>query len=833
MAPFHDYIRHVIFARFQSARIVVVNNYFSKYKVYFTLGFIYCIWYSKMELPCVSNITLGVLSQHEIQTLSVCEISEQGLEGQNTIHDERLGFSFKDSTHTCVTCNQSYQKCPGHFGHYALCKPLVHPLYYKRVIYYLEHTCHKCFRYSKTRKCTRCSHYRSCEISYDTESHDVMFDRKKVDPDKIYDLLTKIDKRELIRFGAKKTMLPANYIMFSLIIPPSCIRPRVSSQSYDTLSIALNNIILCDKRLRNARKNKSKFARIYNSLKKMIYHYFMCIKDRINSKKGQVRNNIMGKRVNYSARSVIGPDSCLPSGYVGVPKMIAEHMTTQEYVTPYNKHLIIKKRKENKIKYVERNGVKHNTVDVERIFVGDIVHRTLQNDDIVFLNRQPSLHKHSMMAKKIKILPFKTIRFNLESTKGFNADFDGDEMNLYVPQTIESKVELLELSQNKQNYISFNNSKPILVPVQDALIGLYIMTKDTSHVIKRMFFFDILSSLDLHNFDYSKKEKHIQNVLRKHHIGFTHNGSVLLSFIFPNTFMFQTDDVVIERGVLIKGIITKNILYSSERSIMKILIREYDSDYMRNFLSNIQFVTNQWLTYSGYSIGLDDCMLMTQTADYQEKLKARIRDTIANADGKAIDVLSELDMNSFYEQSCDTSRVVDNNIYKAIASGSKGSMFNLYQINCSLGQQMVLNRKIPYQYNNGTRSSIYEPLQKESESLESKGFIKNSFSSGLSPQEFIFHAMAGREGICNVSTNTSKSGYIYRCLVKLCEDICVKHDCTVRNSDNDIIQFLYGNHNFDPTHMIEKNKSKTTQFIDVNRVVHLLNEEHESNQNAL
>ena len=781
--------------------------------------------YEKKEKPFISNISFNILYEDEIKNMSVCEITKCGLSGESTIYDDRLGFKYKTKK-KCITCNELYGTCPGHFGYYQLHRPIIHPLFYKNVIHILDTICHNCFRCVSTKKCKYCSYYRTYKILYDKDNYSIMFDKKIIDTKDIFNMIKKINKTEFLTHYGKNKFHPSQYIMSLLIITPSCIRPQLSRSSYDSLSVTLNNIIMTDKRLRNLNNSthKNKYSQSFISLKNMIFHYFMSIKERINSKKGQIRCNIMGKRVNYSARTVIGPDSYLPSGYVGIPRFMADNMTTTEHVTYYNYKIMVQKRKNNKIKYIERNKKKYKNLELQKLFIGDVVYRVLENNDIVILNRQPSLHKHSMMAKKIKILPFKTIRFNLESTKGFNADFDGDEMNMYVPQTIESKAELIELSQNKYNFISYNNSKPILVPVQDALIGLYLMTKDPDFIIKKDYFQDIL--LCLENIDIQHTKTHIKCILQNLNRHFRYNGSTLLSFIFPTSFTYRyKDNFIIKQGVILKGIMDKDILYSDPESIMTHMIHEYDHIILTSFITNIQYVTNQWLMYIGFSIGLSDCISYRPT-EYQKKIETYIQEHKINYIQNEGQLLSRLNMNTWNEKICKNIHKHKNNIYKAIKSGSKGSMFNLYHINLSLGQQMVLNKRISYQLNHGSRSSIYEPIQQtipKYKSIESQGFIKSSFSDGLDPMEFMFHAIAGREGICNVSTNTSKSGYIYRCLIKLCEDICIKNDYTVRNSDNQIIQFVYGNHNLDPTRIVYSQH----KIMDIKNIVGKLNDEYE------
>ena len=197
----------------------------------------------------------------------------------------------------------------------------------------------------------------------------------------------------------------------------------------------------------------------------------------------------MGKRVDFSARTVITPDPNIKIDQLGVPYKIAMNLTFPDIVNKYNIHKLTECVRNGPNKYPGAKSIKlksnGNTISLQyvdrnsiQLEYGDIVHRHLKDDDTVLFNRQPSLHKMSMMAHRVKVMKYNTFRLNVSVTKPYNADFDGDEMNMHVPQSIQTSIELRQLARVPSQIISPRMNGPIIVLVQDMLLGMYRITND-------------------------------------------------------------------------------------------------------------------------------------------------------------------------------------------------------------------------------------------------------------------------------------------------------------------------------------------------------------------
>ena len=638
------------------------------------------------------------------------------------------------------------------------------------------------------------------------------------------------------------------------------------------------------------------------------------IKERLTGKDGQIRSHMMGKRCDQTGRTVIGPDPTLRMNELIVPQEMAKILTIPVRVTSFNIDMLqkmvddglinsVKKadekttfdiksfRRGSRLMYediihrgdmkivvknrqeivlpgdkVERNGqIMTKWIPMNRkypIEIGWIVNRPLQDGDYVLLNRQPTLHKSSMLAMKILIKPYKTLRFNLSVTKGFNADFDGDEMNIHVPQTLEAQAELKYLCAAQFNMISPQSSKPNIAIVQDSLLGAYRMTQGTKKITKGQFF-DIAMKLPRSPWSKDKsysfmpsseimtRIKHIENILRqKGKEPVVYSGRGLLSLFLPDDFNYEKKNdkhenepfVRIYRGVLYEGTIDKNIIGSSQNAIHQILHKEYGVDVASYFIDCIQFVANNYLLIDGFTVGLGDCFISKEINEQGINKTQEIRDVIQKCYMEAELVqkttnhpgIREVKINGSLSKAKDIGLSIaknglskDNNFLSTVHSGSKGDFFNISQIAGLLGQQNLKGNRIPLFLNNGQRSLPHYPFGKMSLEMEyeSRGFIDRGFLHGLNPRQFYFHAMSGREGVCDTAMGTATSGYTQHRIIKLTEDILLQQDGTVRDVTGKIFQLAYGDSGIDPTCTISVKGNQ--EFSDVSRLVERLNMKHE------
>jgi len=501
---------------------------------------------------------------------------------------------------------------------------------------------------------------------------------------------------------------------------------------------------------------------------------------------------------------------------------------------------------------IERNGVLMDNVRYSNqryeLKEGEWIERKLRDGDWVEINRQPTLHRGSMLGGRARILPHKTIRMNLAITGSLNADFDGDEANLHVPQNIPSQVEMAMLCSVKGNMISAQGSKPNVAIVQDSLLSAYMMTKEYSYVEKHLFF-DMCMKLEIDSNTVLDKLERVERVLAEKGCEKPLNpyhGRALISLLLPDNFSYRKEnggmesepEVKIFQGVFYEGVINKAIVGAAHNSIIHILCKYYGADRACRFVNELHYVTNEWLLVKGFSIGMKDFMIPEEKAEDSRK----IRDSLAACFVRA-DRVSETTKNAYIAESRISMALSDardmgqkmardalpptNNLLQPILSGSKGSMFNATQVFGALGQQSVKGGRPRYDQSNGTRGLTHYPKENISSELkyESRGFVSSSFGDGLKPREMWWHATSGREGVTNTAMSTADSGYIQRQMVKVMEDMVCKQDGTIRDTTGRIFQFSYNEDGYDPVKMTKLHSNQ--EAVDVFRIVEELNNDFE------
>lgn len=656
---------------------------------------------------------------------------------------------------------------------------------------------------------------------------------------------------------------PKNYILRNFPILPTCCRPFAFTEDLvcdDDLTYQLLEIVKNNNMIRNDPTNIKyqnnllfRIQTYFNNSQKKAKHAttgrpIKGIKERISGKEGQIRNNLLGKRTDQSGRTVIGPDPCIDLETIVLPTYMANILTIPMYVNKQNIEIVEKMMEKNQINYIVKkdgkkinikmflrymlrhgdilifpNGHREIIKDTRRqltdeeastivvvhngevislketikpeLNIGDVVHRKLKDGDYVMLNRQPTLHKASMMAFKIKVLDVKTIMLNPAVTKPFNCDFDGDEMNVHVPQSIDACVELQTLSTPRKCLINSQSGKPNICIVQDSLSAAFIITKFGHYPLPYDTYLRIISCV------YNSNKVLIKRPVYKN----------LIDYILPKNLYVNEKDLTILDGFLVKGILTKQFLGSSNTSLIKIINFELGKECCIRFVNDLQRVCTEFLLYRGFTINAEDCLqnedtskIITKCFQEAETHKMNIQhpqileNKIISCLSKARDIGLRIASNAFSE---------NNNFKITVESGSKGDYFNIAQITGLLGQQTLVGNRIKKTLNNGLRSLVHYPLQEKlsiEDEYKSRGFITNSFEKGLDPVEFFFHAMSGRKGVCDTAMSTATSGYNMRRMVKLTEDIVIQYDGTVRDKKR-IYEMAYNEHGYDPVKLYKDN----------------------------
>jgi len=874
----------------------------------------------------IDSISFDLLSAEEIVKMSAFEVTNSKLstsKPEGTIHDPRSGSMGSDP---CVTCKLT-QECPGHFGHIQLNIPVLHPLFYDHIVNILNIFCSYCYELLLDQEYLEINNILK---TYKYKRLSVILDKiKKFD--KCYSCNNKIQEYKLVTTDISKTIYnvslgapasvddvqtifnnikatqctaigishPKNLCMTVFPIIPVCCRPyeivdggiHAEDITQQLLEIVKNNIMIAnttgDKRKKHIDNLKFRLETFYNNHKGKAHHTttgrpIRGIRERIVGKEGLMRTNLLGKRCEESARTVVGPDPLLKINEISMPKIIAKSLTIPVICNKWNKskleHLcnnqdavrIVRGSKRYNINaLINCNGtllqhgdvvvkadgteiVVHNTAIVleasdklfrnnEEIPVvlpkrnqitlqhGDVVHRFLQDGDIVLLNRQPTLHKGSMMAHNIKIREAKIIGINLANTKSYNADFDGDEMNLHVPQSIEAQAEMMELSQPESYIISNQSGNPNLTIVQDSLTAAYLMSiePNTATTMTPAQMNDIIMQL-LHP---RTGDADVSYFLQKiHDIGTrvpsVRNGRGLLSLILLPDFDVQADDLTISRGVILGGWLSKKYLSATKTSLIKLIYNEYGSAICSIFINNIQFLTNKWLMYHSFSINAKDCI-----SEY--RIPTNIFNTpllmnIDECDDAIRESLIANDLANIRNESMKSAKdmlATDNNFLVTIKSGSKGDYYNLLQITSLLAQQNIQDKRIKpmlttYDGMKMVKRTLphYPRKLDHEDEYKSRGFITSSFCRGLSPTEFIFHSMSGRTGVIDTAVSTSRCGYTMRRIVKTMENMKINYDNTVSDTYGRIYQTSYAGTGYDPSQKLD----------DVSRLVNQLNAQHEN-----
>ena len=686
----------------------------------------------------------------------------------------------------------------------------------------------------------------------------------KLIPEIVLKIFKKISDEDINFMGFNSCWSRPEWMICQVLaVPPPAVRPSVKhdsqQRSEDDLSHIIINIIKANKTLQEKIQNKSN-SNVIDDWTTVLQYYIATlvdnkipgvaavaqrsgrplktIKDRLNGKGGRVRGNLMGKRVDFSARSVITPDPNLSISQLGVPLKIAKNLTKPIVVTKNNKkylkHLIVngpdvypgakiyeKKNGENiSLRYVDRNSI--------ILEEGDIVHRHMIDGDCILFNRQPTLHKMSMMCHRVKIMYVgDTFRMNVGDTKPYNADFDGDEMNLHIPQDDISEIELQNLAAVEYQIISPANNKSIIGIFQDSLLGSYLFT-DKDITFDKKTAMNLLMYMD--NIDLSKinfdKEK-ISNF-------------EILSQILPNISMkyktkkFQDDEdynisnniLEIKKGIIYRGHIDKSILGDTSRGLIHRIFNDYGSINSQKFIDNFQNIVTEYMKINSYSVGISDLIANAETntkisqviSTKKMEVKSLIDQThlgiFENKTAKSNLEEFELKVNNILNKASSESGKIgrqnlskNNRFVTMVNAGSKGSDLNISQMISCLGQQNVDGKRIPYGFTNRTLPHY----SKFDDSPIARGFVESSFIGGLKPEELFFHAMGGRVGLIDTAVKTSTTGYIQRRLIKGLEDLTVAYDLTVRNNKNKIIQFKYGEDGYDPLYV----ESQSLPFVNI------------------
>jgi DNA-directed RNA polymerase II subunit RPB1 len=692
---------------------------------------------------------------------------------------------------------------------------------------------------------------------------------------KIYDILATISDRtaELIGFSGHNH--PVNMVLTVLPVLPTVSRPYVilseGEKGDDDVSHVIRDIIKRNVQYKNETSSdrvKMEIERVLNQDIAMLFdnstgkpiqfttsRSFKGFKQRVDGKPGLMRKNIMGKRVDFSARTVISPDPSIGVGEIGVPydagfkRMTVPMRITKNNVDQVQRLVKLKKnpffregwkglhgdeRIMDAVSVIRGGESKLLKIILQRdphfkFRIGDVIERRMVDGDRIMFGRQPSLWKHSMMGFRVRFLPGKTFRLSPVNTTPFNADYDGDEMNMYLAQEPEAIAEVDTVANVKNNILCCQSSKNVIGAIQDTVTGTYLMTQPDT-VIRREDFFDASFAA---NVDRAISSNYTRwNKLTGRPFPEFLTGRMLFSLLLPPDFSYSSDDnVKIKYGLLLSGVLTKKHIGTVHRSIIHVLHEHYSSDTAVKFIENLQTINMIWLARRGFSVGKEDCVVTDideihsvvtraemEASAIEESNDPYAEPRVMQALGKAKDLGQRA-----AKESLGVHADGRNSLRDMVAAGSKGNYINVTQIGGLLGQQVLNGHRVLPEFGYAGRTLPH--FGKNDTSPEAKGFVKSSFLGGLSPIEFFLHSKSGREGIINTAVSTKKTGYDSRKMIKVAEDLVVAHDGTVRYADGTILQFKYGDDGMQTSSMF--NVDGVSQFVDVKQLTKRLNNEFE------
>jgi DNA-directed RNA polymerase subunit A' len=844
----------------------------------------------------IKSLQFAFLSPDEIRRMSAVKVitadtyDDDGYPIEMGLMDLHLGVI--EPNLRCRTCGGRVNECPGHFGIIELAMPVIHVGYAKEVKRLLQATCRACGRLlpdapsggraeiaiegdeGPSPPTREPKEERTCPHCHEVQQR-IVLDKPttfrenghKITPKEVRARLERIPDEDVRELGLNpKAGRPEWMVLTVLPVPPVQVRPSITlesgERSEDDLTHKLVDVLRINQRLRENRDMGAPQLVVEDLWELLQYHvttYFdnqtsgipparhrsgrplKTLAQRLKGKDGRFRSNLSGKRVNFSARTVISPDPMLSINEVGIPTEVARALTVPLEVTPYNlesaKELVRRgpgpadrdgqyacgvnyliREDGQRIKVMEKNA----DACAELVAPGCIVERQLIDGDIVLFNRQPSLHRMSMMAHFVRILPHKTFRFNLCDCPPYNADFDGDEMNLHVLQSQEARAEAKVLMKVEEHILSPRYGGPIIGMLHDHITGMFLLTYQNPKFSRADVTY-LLSRIQLPVPPPAGTEKDGTEYW---------TGKQLFSLLLPSdlTIEFRANIwnrcncsplrcehdawVVVEQGELKAGAIDKKAVAYEKGALLDAIARNYGVGRARQFLDESSRLAIATIDLRGLSTGIDD-------EDVPEKVRKEIDQVLEEARGKVnalveqyrkgdleqmpgrsleetLEVLVRRELGRARDQAGELAGRhlgLENPAVILARSGARGSMLNLTQMAGAVGQQSVRGERLLRGYYN--RTLPHYP--RGDLGANARGFVSSSYKRGLSPTEYFFHSMGGREGLVDTAVRTSRSGYMQRRLINALEDLRVAEDRTVRNTAGTIIEFRYGEDGVDPT----------------------------------
>ncbi len=669
---------------------------------------------------------------------------------------------------------------------------------------------------------------------------------RRLKPDELKDMLAKVSDGDLAVLGIDPaTSRPESFILTTLLVPPVTTRPSITletgERSEDDLTHKLVDIMRINQRLEqniNAGAPQIIIDDLWELLQYHITTYFnnetsgipparhrsgralKTLAQRLKGKEGRFRYNLSGKRVNYSARTVISIEPAIDIDEVGVPREVADVMTVPFYVTEWNfeaaKKLLANNEYPMVINVIALDGKRKRILDTNKeeiakeVRPGYVLERQLQDGDLALFNRQPSLHRISIMAHRVKVLPGKTFRITYPATIPYNADFDGDEMNLHIPQTLESQAEAKYLMEAQYQIFSPRDGIVIMANGEDSIMALFMLTQDSTRMSKEDACY-LLSTAQIRGLPKQERDG-------------TYSGKAVFSMLLPEDFNMEYGSgdrkIVIKKGQLVEGVVDKKVYGGgASNRLFAELTMQYGFAGLREFMAKSSRLSYAYATIRGISLGVKEYIGTADISKSKEEVLAathkRVDELISQYKAKKLEPLLGLTLRQTLEQmitvELDLSRskaiqelnkrVPKENVTLLMAnSGARANILNMEQMSMFLGQQTTREGgRVKRGYYSGR---VIPHVRSGDNSPEAHGFVESGFVDGMMPIELLMHATAGRASIMQKGLVTQRSGYLQRRLANALQDYYVAEDKSVRDVGNNLVQTIYGGDGIDPTKVL-------------------------------
>ena len=832
---------------------------------------------SKLPKMFVSHVQIAFLGKEEIIRNSVVEVfreSKNEAERENTLSDPKMGVSEGDNG-VCPTCEQTDERCFGHYGYTVLNEPFINPAALHELL-----TVHKVLdrlgtldlkegtwtpTYTKAmvkpflaipgpnrlrayeRRLRPASSVtfqikeseKANEVIYKYKVGQMVFPNNTVSARTVLQILSSLSDEDVEVLGFTEGAHPKHMVMEVMPVAPPCARPASEQDGKiwpDELTTAYETVLKANLALARAKaesKPETELQKrrkdINDALVELMLGANKSVRERIQGKDAIPRARLMSKRVDFSGRTVISPDPSLKFGQVRVPEYIAKTITWPERITSLNKDKMQAALRAGRVPRIYSEATKKRIMVTDamrhRIVpeLGDIYYRWIQNGDYVIVNRNPTLSRHSFQAMEAVIGPQMTFGLPLAYTTPYNADFDGDEMNIHVPQDPRVVAELKYLNSVTACLMTGSSNKNAMGVVFNSVTAAFLLTSENPHVPQNQFFQTVMLMTQ------RKQLATLDERLARHGVD-KFSGRGLFSALLPEKMYYRRNadpPVVVREGVLVSGSITKADIGPVSNSMVQAIWHQEGEVRAAEFITDAVFVLDYWLGLRGYSIGASDCYpddpaVRKEVQDHINEVKAVVASMGTKVGNSVLDDLTE---RRIVEKLADTNKLgvkilksTKTALTESIRAGTKGSAFNVAQTMASVGQQMLTGNRLEYQH------PYFNP-DDPSMDVNARGFVESSFMEGANPSEFVAIMAGGREGIIDTALNTADSGHLHHMLIKTGEDIKVDRRGMVTNSYGVIFQFVFGEDGLNPENLqrVHTASGDSLSFINLTNEIARLN----------